>query len=182
MAVEGVRPALIVEITSPETAALDRLFKLDQYEAADVPLYLIVDLVSRRRQPAPWLLGYALTPDGYQTLTPDAAGRFWLEPVRLWIGIDGNDVVCYDEAGRPLGDYRTLSAALAAAEVEALRQKQSRAEAEVRALAEQQARAEAEVRAFAEQQARAAAEARAAAAEDRLRALEAELRRQRPDE
>lgn len=154
--VEGVLPALLVEITSPETALLDRTVKLDEYEMAGVPLYVVVDLVPRRRQPAPRLLGYTLTPDGYQSLTPDAAGRLWLAPVRVWLGVEAGEVACFDEAGRPLGDYGTLATALA--------------EAEARATAEQQARAEAEARAIAEQAARAEAEAR-------LRALEAELRR-----
>ena len=160
VAAEGVRPALIIEVTSPETAALDRSAKLDEYELAGVPLYVLVDTVNRRRQPAPRLLGYTLTPGGYQLLAPDARGRLWLAPVRLWLGVEGGEIVCYDEAGQALGDYRALAAALAQ---------------------EAAARAEAEARVEAERQARLAAEGRAAEAEARVQALEAALHRSRGD-
>ena len=158
VAEEGVRPALIIEVTSPETAALDRSAKLDEYELAGVPLYVLVDTVPRRRQPVLRLLGYQLVADGYQALAPDERGRLWLAPVRLWLGVEGDEIVCYDEAGRPQGDYRALAVAVTAAE-------RARAEAE-------RARGEAERRAEAEAAARPEAEAR-------LLALEAELRRLR---
>jgi hypothetical protein len=119
-----------------------------------VPLYVLVDAVNRRRQPAPRVLGYTLTPDGYQSLAPDERGRLWLAPARTWLGVEANEIVCYDEAGQALGDYRALAAALAQ---------------------EAAARAEAERRAGAARQALAAAEAR-------VQALEAELRRLRGDE
>ena len=151
VAVEGVRPALIVEITSPETAALDRSAKLEEYELAGVPLYVIVDTVTRRREPVLRLLGYHLVAGGYQPLMADERGRLWLAPAQLWLGVAENEIVCYDEAGRPLGDYQALSAALAE---------------------EAQARATAEREVAAGRQALAAAEAR-------LRELEAELRRLR---
>jgi Uma2 family endonuclease len=157
VAEEGVRPALIIEVTSPETAALDRSAKLDEYELAGVPLYVIVDTVALR-QPVPRLLGYTRTPVGYQPLAPDERGRLWLAPVRLWLGVEGDEIVCYDEASRPQGDYRALAVAVTAAE-------RARAEAE-------RARGEAERRAEAEAAARAEAEAR-------LRALEEELRQLR---
>ena len=151
VAAEGVRPALIIELTSPETAALDRSAKLEEYELAGVPLYVIVDTVTRRREPVLRLLGYQLVAGGYQPLAGDARGWLWLAPARLWLGVEANEIVCYDEGGRPLGDYRALAAALAA---------------------ETQARAEAERQVEAERQGRLAAEAR-------LHALEAELRRLR---
>src|SRR5689334_12394382 len=40
---EGVRPTLIIEVTSPETAAIDRSSKLEEYNLARVPLYVIID-------------------------------------------------------------------------------------------------------------------------------------------
>lgn len=158
VAVEGVRPALIVEVTSPETASLDRSTKLEQYDEAGVALYVIVDTIFWRHRPAVRLLGYRQTPDGYQPMVPDEQGRLWLAPVRAWLGVEENEIVCYDEAGRPLGDYRTLAATVAMAE-------QAQA-------AEAAARAEAE-------RARTEAERRADAAETRLRELEAEVRRLR---
>jgi len=151
VATEGVRPALIIEITSPETASIDRSIKLQEYELAGIPLYIMIDGVASRKQPALRLVGYTQTPSGYQMLAPNAQGWLWLAPARTWLGIADNEIVCYDEAGQPLGDYQTLAATL---------------------VAETQARAAAERRAETETQARAAAERRADA-------LEAELRRLR---
>ncbi len=37
--------------------------------------------------------------------------------MRCRLGIEENEIACFDEAGQPQGDYRALAAALAAAEV-----------------------------------------------------------------
>jgi len=158
VAEEGVRPALIIEITSPETASIDRSNKLEEYDLAGVPLYVIVDSVTLRKQPSLRLLGFSQTPDGYQPLAPNERGWLWLDPVRVWLGIADQEIVCYDEAGTPLGDYRTLAVAL---------------------VEETEARADAERQIAEAAQAREAAEHRAAAAEARIQELEAELRRLR---
>lgn len=173
---EGVRPALIIELTSPETASIDRSNKLQEYELAGVPLYIIVDGVTSRRQPALRLLGYTQTPNGYQVLAPNAQGWLWLAPVAMWLGIEDNEIVCYDENGQPLGDYQVLAATLAA-ETEA----RAAAERLAHVAKEQQTAAERLAHVATEQQ--TAAERRADAAEARLHALEAELRefRQRED-
>ncbi len=105
VATEGMRPALIVEVTSPDTRHLDRVNKLDEYELVEVPLYVIVDLVSPRAQPAPRLLAYHLTPMGYAALPLNDQGRLWLEPVRAWLGIEAGQIVCYDEARSVIPDY-----------------------------------------------------------------------------
>jgi Uma2 family endonuclease len=102
VAVEGVRPALIVEITSPATANFDRLTKLEEYELAGVPTYVIIDLVSRRGEARVRLFGHTLTPAGYQAMVADERGWLWLDTVRVWLGVANNEVVCYDEAGQPL--------------------------------------------------------------------------------
>jgi hypothetical protein len=156
---EGARPALIVEVTSPATVVADRAEKFEEYALAGVPIYVIVDAVLRRRPAPPRLLGYRLEAGRYQPLTPDERGRLWLEPVRAWLGIEAEEIICYDEAGQPLGDYPSLAAELAA-------ERRAREEAEQ---AERRAREEAEQ---AERRAREEAEAR-------LRALEEELRRLR---
>ena len=151
VATEGVRPTVIVEITSPETAALDRSAKLEEYNLTRVPLYLIVDTLTYAGQPRLLILGYQQGPHGYRPIAADDNGRLWLDPLRLWIGVADNEIVCYDEAGQPLGDYRALAAETAALTA---------------ALT-------------AETAARADAERRADEAEERLRTLEAELRRLR---
>lgn len=169
---EGVRPALIVEVTSPETAAIDRSTKVDEYELAGVPLYVIIDAVSLRRQPAIRLLGYTLTPTGYQPLTPDGRGWLWLAPTHTWLGVTADEIVLYDEHEQPLGDYRALATALAAEAQARLAAEERAGEAEERASQAERRASEAEGRAAAERRARVEVEMH-------LQALEAELRRLR---
>ena len=134
VAQEGVRPALIVEVTSPETRSLDLTTKLEEYDLAGVPLYIIVDLVQRQGQIVPRLLGYRQTPLVYAVVAPDERGWLWLEPLKVWLGVHEQTIVCYDAAGAPIGDYADLKTALTT-------------EAEARATAEQRVRElEAEVR------------------------------------
>ncbi len=163
--VEGVRPKLIVEITSPSTAGIDRTTKLDEYEAAGVPTYVIVDTVNRRSASPLRLFGYTLTPMGYQVIAPDERGWLWLDAVSIWLGIANERVVCYNEQGQMLGDYVEVTEAL-------------RVEIEARQTAETLVLVEAKARTLAEQRAEAEATARALA-EERLRQLEAELARLR---
>ncbi len=132
VAVEGVRPTLIVEVTSPETALLDRSAKLEHYNLARVPLYVIVDTLTHEGQPRLLLLGYQQGPYGYQPLAADERGRLWLAPLRLWLGIADNEIVCYNEAGQPLGDYSALTVALTAAEERAVEAEGRAREAEER--------------------------------------------------
>jgi colicin import membrane protein len=114
-------------------------------------LYVIVDFMQRPGKSVARLLGYQLVKDVYQSLALSEQGRLWLAPVQRWIGIAGDQVVCYDEAGQVLPDYSDLAEARSAAETRA-------EEAEAAAHTEAIARAEAEAR---------------------LRDLEAELRRLR---
>jgi Uma2 family endonuclease len=193
VAVEGARPALIIEITSPETRENDLEIKVDHYARAGVPQYVIVDNQSRRGARRLRLLDYRLTDGVYRLHPPDAAERVHLVIADLWLGIEGDHVVCYDEHGAAFGDYATVVRRAKEAERRAKEaERQARREAE-RAQQEAAAReAEARLRAAAEEQARreaeraqqeaAAREAEArlrAAAEARLRALEEELRRLR---
>jgi Uma2 family endonuclease len=200
VAQEGVRPRLIVEITSPETRQIDLFDKVDEYEMAGIPFYVIVETYTARRMTLRRIRGYKLEDGAFATLSPDERGWLWIEPAGIWMGVRDNQVECYDQAGDLIGDYVDVDAARASeaqaraeAEARAAAEAQARAEAEARAAAEAQARAaeaqaraEAEARAAAEAQARAAeaqaraeAEVRAAATEERLRHLEAELRRLR---
>lgn len=107
VASEGVRPALLIEITSPETASIDRSVKLEEYEVAGVPLYVIVDGVSRRQDATLRVSGYTMTSTGYQPLIPNERGWLWLAPVRLWLGVMDEELTCFDEARRRLGNFVT---------------------------------------------------------------------------
>jgi Uma2 family endonuclease len=158
VAEEGVRPEVIIEITSPETRSNDLIAKVENYALARVPLYIIADTRIWNGQETLYLIGYHLTPRGYEALAPDKRGWFWLEAVGVWLGIQDNRIICFDALGNPIGDYTQIDAARAAAEIRAQA-------AETRAQA-------AETRAQVEAMARTTAEAR-------LRELEAELRRLR---
>ncbi|MCS6938071.1 MAG: Uma2 family endonuclease [Roseiflexus sp.] len=116
VAAEGVRPTVIIEVTSPETRGIDLTVKLDEYDLAGVEFYIIVDVAQRRGQETLRLLGYRRTPTVYAVLPPDDQGRLWIEPLRIWLGVQDQQVVCYDAAGNPIGDYPDLQAALATAE------------------------------------------------------------------
>lgn len=113
VAQEGVRPVLLVEVTSPETRSIDLTSKLEEYYLAGVPLYIIVDLVQREGRTVPRLLGYRQTDTVYAVLAPDERGRLWLEPLKVWLGVQDQHVVCYDEASMPIGDYTDLKTTLA---------------------------------------------------------------------
>jgi hypothetical protein len=155
---EKARPALIIEVTSPETRVVDLEYKVQEYAQARVPHYVIVDADEENDRRRLTLRAYRLKRRVYEPVQPDEHGRVWLEPVGLWLGVKvnpatgGDRVALIDQVtGEELGDYTAM----------------------------RQARAAAEARAQAEAQARAEAEARAAAAEERLRQVEAELRRLR---
>ena len=206
--VEGARPALIIAITSPETRANDLEIKVDHYARAGVAQYVIVDDARKRRETRRLrLLDYRLEGGTYRLHAPDAAGRVHLAIANLWLGVEDDHVVCYDERGMAFGEYATVVRQAAEAAERARQEAQARREAEEHAHreaerarreaeareAEARARQEAEARAQREAEAREAeararqdAEARArreaaerAALAARLRDLEADLRRLR---
>ena len=187
VAEEGVRPALIIEITSPETRENDVVWKVAHYARAGVAQYVIVDDARRRGGKRRLrLLDYRLEAGAYRLHAPDAARRVHLVIANLWLGVEGDHVVCYDERGAAFGEYATVVRQAAEAAERAQREAQARREAEghaqreaERAQREAEAR-EAEARACREAEIRAhrEAEERAALAA-RLRNLEAELRRLR---
>jgi Uma2 family endonuclease len=174
VAQEGVRPALVIEVTSPQTRKLDLADKVDGYDRAGIPFYVIVDIIEHRGVEIPRLQGYHQTLAGYELFAPDERGWLWLEPVKLWLGVADEAIVCYDEAGRPFADYPVVVAERDAATTRLAAEAQARVEAEARVVAEAQVRMEAEARAAAEARLRAAAEARLAEVEAELRRLRGE--------
>jgi hypothetical protein len=183
VAVEGARPALIIEITSPETRANDLEIKVDHYARAGVAQYVIVDDARRRGGKRRLrLLDYRLEAGAYRLHAPDAAGRVHLVIANLWLGVEGDHVVCYDERGAAFGEYATVvrqaaeAAERAQREAERAQREAERAqrEAEARA-AEAQARQEAEALAKRETEARAA-EAQARQEAEALAKRETEAR------
>ena len=177
VAVERARPALIIEIVSPDARENDVVIKVEQYARAGVAQYVIVDDTGRGGVRRLRLLDYRLEGTAYRLQEPDAEGRVHLAIADVWLGIRRDHVVCYDAAGREIGDYVTVVRQAAKAEARAKQAAARAKEAAARARQEAAAReAEAAARAEAEERARREAEAREAEARARQ---EAEERAQR---
>lgn len=168
---EGVRPSLVIEVVSPspETRKSDLIDKVELYEAAGIPEYLIVDSPNQVTGLPFKLLGYRLDAAGrYQSMKPDAEGRFLSETTGIWFQVspDGQRIFLFeDSTGR-----RLLN--LTEQEERALR-------AEAKAAREAAARRAAEEKALHEAAARRAAEEKAAHVEAEMARLQAELDRLR---
>ena len=139
VATEGTRPSLIIEITSPTTRIHDLVEKTDDYFDAGVPLYVIADFSERRGTSVRRLIGHQFAINSYAPLLPNDRGWLWLAPVGLWLAIEEDLLVCYDQDEQPIEDYPEVVAAREEAEVRA-------EEAEQRIAEEVKARSEAEQR------------------------------------
>ncbi len=102
---EGCKPSLIIEITSPKTREIDLSEKVNEYEEVGVPQYVIVDTYLRKGKQNRRLLNYRLIDGMYQMEASSGQRRVWLESVKLWLGFEEEDLVCYDEMERPLQNY-----------------------------------------------------------------------------
>jgi colicin import membrane protein len=169
VAAEGARPALIIEITSPETRENDLERKVEHYAQAGVAQYVIIDDMGENRERRLRLLDYRLADGRYVAHPMGADGRVHLVVAGLWLGVEDDHVVCYDAQGAAIGDYVTVVRQAAEAAERARRaEERARQEAAARAEAEERARQEAE-RARQEAAARAEAEERARQEAERAR-------------
>jgi Uma2 family endonuclease len=118
---EGTRPCLIVEVVSSkdaETRRNDYEKKVEIYERARIPEYLICDPPTRFTRGRLLLTGHRLGADGrYRSIEPDDRGFFLSETTGLLFGIarDGRTPLVVDAAT----DKRLLTAEEAAREAEA---------------------------------------------------------------
>jgi Uma2 family endonuclease len=104
VAVEGVCPRLILEVTSPHFAEFDRVEKVRIYAQAGVEEYFILD-VGESQNDEVNLLGYQLTAEGYKPLIPDARGWLHSGVLRCWLGRDfttGEIVLVDGRSGQPI--------------------------------------------------------------------------------
>lgn len=148
---EKTKPALIIEITSPETRSTDLVNKVREYAEQGVPHYVIADAKKKDDSRQVTLIDYHLDKEGgaYYMLPVDDEGRVWLEEVNLWLSVDDGRLICTDAKGKRIGTAKE----------------------------ERQARNEAEQGRLAELEARMSAEKRAADAETRIKQLEEQMRR-----
>jgi len=153
---EGVRPELIIEVTSAATRRNDLTIKPGLYWRCQVPYFVIVDELPRRRQGQRQLriLGYQRGKRAYRQMRLNARGRLWLPPVQMWLGQENGRVVCYNKQGKPIAN-RVEAEQRTEQEAKARREAEQRAEQEAKARREAEQRAEqAEQRAEQEAQAR----------------------------
>jgi Uma2 family endonuclease len=113
---ERARPQLVVEITSPKTRKDDLGIKRRYYYRAGVLFYVIVDQLRGRGPRQLRLLGYRRGQRGYEKLPLNDQGRLWLETVRVWLGVEDGQAVCYDANGKRIGTYTEQATARQKAE------------------------------------------------------------------
>jgi colicin import membrane protein len=179
VAAEGVRPELIIEITSPSTRNNDLNVKPGEYWRVGVPYYVIVDEMFRRRQRQLSIMGFQRGNRSWRRLRLNARGRLWLGMVNLWLGQENGRVVCYDQQGKAIPNQQEVEQARQQAEQARQQAEQAQQQAEqAQQQAEQaqqqaeQAQQQAEQRAAQEGQARQQAEQRAVQEEQARRQAE----------
>lgn len=150
---EGVRPRMIVEVTSDSTRKNDLGIKREYYHRLGIPYYIIADADDDAPGRPIRLIGLRYAPEDYVEMQPNDKGWLWLEPLGIWLGVGAGRLVCYDKDGKEIGDYTKVCLAY---------------EAELAAREKQATNAE---------QRAAAADERVKAMERQLRDLEATLQR-----
>jgi Uma2 family endonuclease len=120
---EKVRPALIIEVTSPSTRVNDIKTKVKQYARAGVLHYVIADARESGGKRRLTLIVYRLEGKVYRRMPLDEQGRADPEPVGLKLGVKadpetgGDRLILIDPAtGEEIGDYTAVSRARAEAE------------------------------------------------------------------
>jgi Uma2 family endonuclease len=97
---EGTRPCLILEVASPhdpEVRRIDYEDKVELYQRAGIPEYVILDSSCSETNDRLLLTGYRLGSDGrYQRIEPDREGYLFSETTQLRFGVDGEGRICLD--------------------------------------------------------------------------------------
>ena len=101
----GAISLFVVEVTSPSTRKIDLNQKVKKYEQAGVPCYVIVDQEPTASGYRLRLLGYRASPAGFVPILLDERGRLWLAEAKIWLAIEDNKLVCYDENNVRLKEY-----------------------------------------------------------------------------
>lgn len=116
VAAEGATIELIVEVTSPDTRENDLVIKRDLYYQVGVSHYAVVDRHERRGSVDVSVLAFRRGQRAFEEIPKNDRGHYWLEPVKVWLGVEGDRAVCYLPDGTPAPDYADAVAALAEAE------------------------------------------------------------------
>jgi len=181
---EGTRPCLVIEIMSPNYPGDDTL-KVDIYQQAGIPEYIIINPHSDKARPFYEVWGYRLVSGQYKPIKPDKQGRLLSQTTNVWFSVHdkGRRLRLRDAGtGKWLLNARETEAALFTetkarleAEERALVEARARLEAEKKVLALASARLEAEQKAQAEAKARLEAETQVLEKEAQVHALKKRL-------
>ncbi len=98
------RVLFVLEDTSPSTRDKDLGPKVKLYYRAGVPLYIICDPPYGGGRKPRGILPYLAGPRGYKLQPLDVHGRFWIEAVQVFIGIENGRVVCFNKDGKRIED------------------------------------------------------------------------------
>jgi Uma2 family endonuclease len=122
---EGTRPCLVLEVVSPSDPELlrnDYEKKVEIYQRAGIPEYILLDPPRRATKNRLLLTGHRLGIDGrYRQIEPDGEGFLLSATTQLRFGVDqdGKTLVIFDAVtGQRLRTSEELKAALEAAEAE----------------------------------------------------------------
>jgi colicin import membrane protein len=140
------KAVLAIEVTSPSTRDLDLNEKVVEYYRAGMPLYAIVDRREAENGQGISIMGYKAVPGGYVRMEVNQMGRLWLEPMQLWLGVEGDQVACFDERGKRFGAYVEVAMRLDAEAQRADAEAQRADAAEAKAKAETEARLQLEAK------------------------------------
>jgi hypothetical protein len=125
----GAKALLTIEITSPDTRVYDLGVKVELYHTCKVQGYAVVDRQAGADRNEVRVVGFRRTRTRFVPLPQDEQGRVWLEPVGLWLGVEGDRAVCYDESGKRIAPPEERARA-AEAEARAARRAEKKAERE----------------------------------------------------
>ena len=101
---EGVRPCLVIEVISDRDARIrrtDLVDKVEVYEQAEIPEYLLVDPPGPATRDRFELILYRLDAEGrYRRIAPDAQGRLLSKMAGVWFTVspEGDRVLLFDAA------------------------------------------------------------------------------------
>jgi len=103
---EGVYPSVVFEVTSPGTRESDFGEKYDYYCRAGIPYYVILDIQYEWNGPsgtANYHLHVFERIEGqYEEMQTNSEGRYWLPPLKMWVGTGEKGILCYDGSGKLL--------------------------------------------------------------------------------
>ena len=113
---QGVVPDLVAEVLSPSTWKNDVGRKRDFYRDLGVREYWIVDAIDKLDTP---IMGFKLTPGGYERIAPDDSGRLVSELLGLeLLMVDGEFRLRDMATGRVIPDFATIEADFAVVQAE----------------------------------------------------------------